>query len=156
MEFILRLLNLRTFLIAGAVVAAVVLADRYQEYPRMWYENRMNARERGSNGLGNDIARDLDAVESARFKALYRTVSDEIAAAQAKGFDVARLQVIADKSLALDTPRYRAAAMERLNLLRMAIPQAKETFRPAAENEDPADAPPDSPKPSRAKRTRTR
>ncbi|MFI5346521.1 MAG: hypothetical protein ACHQ51_09130 [Elusimicrobiota bacterium] len=155
MELILRFLNLRTFLIAGGIVAAIVLADRFQEYPRGWYERKMNARERGLSPLGASISQDLEARESARLKALHRTVSDEIAAAQAKSFNVSRLQAIADKALALDTPRFRPAAIERLNHLRMVIPQASEQFRPASENDDPSDIP-DAPKPAKAPRAAAR
>lgn len=139
METILRFLNARSFAIAGIVVAAVVLADRYQEYPRRWWESRLDASQRGASTLSKDIAADLDRTESLRLRALHRTVSAEIAAAQAKGFDVARLQPIADKALLLDTPAYRPAAMERLNKLRLVIPQAMEPFRPAASDEEPAD-----------------
>jgi hypothetical protein len=142
MEIILRFLKWKYFLIGGGIVIAVVLADRFQEYPRLAYQHWADARERGVSPLGADIQRDLDAKDSARLKALHRTVSAEIAAAAAKGFDVARLQVIADKALLLDTPKYRAAAMERLNKLRLVIPQTVEPFRPAAENDDPSDMPP--------------
>lgn len=141
METILRFLKLRYFLIAGGIVVFVMVADRYQEYPRRAYERWLNARERGTSPLGTDIVRDLDAKQSARLRALHRAVSAEIAAAQAKGFDVARLQVIADKALQLDTPAYRAAAMERLNQLRLVIPQKAEAIRPAALNDDPSDMP---------------
>jgi hypothetical protein len=155
MDLLLRFLNLRSFLIAGGIIAFVVLADRFQEYPRGWYENRLNARERGTSPLGGAIAQDLEARESARLKALHRTVSEEIAAAQAKGFAVGRLQAVADKALALDTPRFRPAAMERLNQLRLVIPQAKEPFQPAVENDDAADIPA-APKPSSSRRGKTK
>jgi len=149
METILRFLNVRSFLVAGVVVAAVVLGDRYQEYPRRWWESRQDAAQRGTSPLARDIAADLERMESLKLRALHKTVSEEIAAAQAKGFDVARLQPIADKALLLDTPAYRPAAIERLNKLRLVIPQSVEKFRPAAADEEPADDLP-APKPSAA------
>jgi hypothetical protein len=141
METLLRFLNTRNFLIAGGLIAFIVVADRYQEYPRGWYQRKLDERARGVSPLGTDIARDLEAKESARLKALHRTVSEEIAAAKAKGFNVDRLQPIADKALQLDTPAYRAAAMERLNQLRLVIPQAVEPFRPATDADVPDDMP---------------
>lgn len=155
METILRFLKLRYFLIAGGLVVFVMVADRYQEYPRGWYEHWRNASERGRSPLGDAIAADLDAKQSARLKALHATVSAEIAAAQAKGFNVARLQAIADKALLLDTAKYRPAAMERLNKLRLVIPQAVEPFRPAAEGEEPSDMP-ETPKSTPLRRAGTR
>jgi hypothetical protein len=155
METLLRYLNARTFLILGGLVAFVVLADRFQEYPRGRYENWLNSRERGRSALGAAIAQDLDARESAKLKALHRTVSEEIAAARAKGFDVARLQPIADKALMLDTPQYRPAALERLNQLRLVIPHSVEPFRPAADDDEPSDIPAD-PKSSAARPVRSR
>lgn len=154
METILRFLNARSFAIAGLVVAAVVLADRYQEIPRRWWQERQDAADRGSSALGKAIDADLDRKESQRLRALHKAVSEEIAAAQAKGFDVARLQPIADKALALDTPAYRPAAMERLNKLRLVIPQSMEPFRPAAADEEPSDAPPTPKAKPRAARKR--
>lgn len=141
METILRFLNARSFATVGIVIAVVVLADRYQGIPRGWWQTRVDAAARGTSPLAGDIAADLDKKDSLRLRALHKTVSDEIAAAQAKGFDVARLQPIADKALALDTPAYRPAAMERLNKLRLVIPQSMEPFRPAASDEEPSDGP---------------
>lgn len=155
METILRFLKLRTFLIAGGLAAFVMLADRYQEYPRGWYEHWRNAAERGRSPLGADIARDLEARQSARLKALHQTVSDEISAARAKGFNVARLQLIADKALNLDTPEYRPAAMERLNKLRLVIPQTVEPFRPAVDGDEASDMP-STPKSSTSRRSGSR
>jgi hypothetical protein len=156
METLLDWLKLRNFLIAGGVVAFVVLADRFQEYPRGWYEARQVARDRGGDSrLAAAISDDLETRESSRLKALHRAVSDEIAAAQAKGLKVDHLQEIADKALGLDSPKYRHAAMERLNQLRLAIPLAQESVRPAGEGDENADEPA-APKNPRARRARAK
>lgn len=154
METILRFLNARALAVAGIVVVVVVLADRYQGFPRRWWQERVDAAERGQSSLSATIAQDLERKESMRLRALHKAVSEEIAAARAKGFDVARLQPIADKALALDTPAYRPAAMERLNKLRLVIPQTMEPFRPAAADEEPSDQPATPTAKPRAKRTR--
>ncbi|MBI3566395.1 MAG: hypothetical protein HY079_14465 [Elusimicrobia bacterium] len=156
METILRFLNARTFAVAGIAVALVVLGDRYQGIPRQWWQERADAAARGKSGLAAPIAEDLDRKESLRLRALHKAVSEEIAVAAAKGFDVARLQSIADKALALDTPAYRPAALERLNKLRLVIPQSIEPFRPAAAGEEPPDRLPTPTAAPRAKTRRTR
>ncbi len=154
METILRFLNARSFAVAGIVLASVVLADRYQGVPRRWWSARVDSGADGRSTLSADISAELDKVESRKLRALHKAVSAEIAVARAKGFDVARLQPIADKALALDVPAYRPAAVERLNRLRLVIPQEKESFRPAAVDEDPSDGPA-TPR-SRAKRASAR
>lgn len=151
METLLDYLKLRYFLVAGGLVAAVVLADRFQEYPRGWYERRLNAAARGTSTLGAPITQDLEARESARLKALHRTVSAEISQAKARGFKVDGMQLLADKIMLLDTPQYRTIGFERLNALRLRIPTPMESFRPAADDEDSADAAP-APAPKGAKR----
>jgi hypothetical protein len=148
MELILRFLNKRIFFIVAGLIAAVVLADRFQMYPRLWYEHwRYPAQGAGNAGASEDIRADLDHQESLRLHALHREVSLEIAAAAAKGFDVARLQAIADSALNLDTPAYRSAAMERLNKLRLAIPQKAEIARPADSQDEAAEDRLPTPKP---------
>ncbi len=82
--------------------------------------------------LAADMIKTSEARESAKLHGLHRAISAEIAAAAANGFDVARLQRVADNALQLDTPAYRSTAIERLNRLRLAIPLKKEGFRPAA------------------------
>ena len=81
--------------------------------------------------MAADMMRDVQARESARLRGVYRSVSAELAAARARGHDVAKLQALADSALKLDKPNYRGAAIERLNKLRLVIPQRKESFRPA-------------------------
>jgi hypothetical protein len=81
--------------------------------------------------LAADLLRDVQARESAKLRGVYRSVSAELAAARARGHDVAKLQSLADSALKLDKPNYRNAAIERLNKLRLVIPQRKEAFRPA-------------------------
>lgn len=138
METILRFLRPRTFAGLAALAAAVVLIDRFQGYPRYWWMRRRYAAERATRPEGADIARALDAAESRRLRALHRQVVFELESARARGFDVARLRRIADSALSLDAPAYRRAAIERLNKLRLAIPQSTEPFRPAGVDEEPA------------------
>ena len=87
----------------------------------------------------SSILSDLERRESLKLKTLHRTITQEISEAQTKGFNVVRLQAIADQALLLDSQQYRAAAIEHLNKLRLAIPQAKENFRPAGNDEDPSE-----------------
>lgn len=82
--------------------------------------------------LALDIIKDNQARQSAKLRGLHRTISAEIAVARSNGFDVERLQRIADSALQLDEPEFRPAAMERLNRLRLAIPTKKENFKPAS------------------------
>jgi hypothetical protein len=89
--------------------------------------------------LDSAILSDLEHRESVKLQTLHKIVSREISIAQAKGFDVKRLQKIADQALSLDTRNYRATAIDRLNSLRLAIPQSKEVIRPAGFDDEPSD-----------------
>jgi hypothetical protein len=154
MERLLRWLNARTFLYLVAAAGGVFLADRYQGLARLAYENAVRPVERGPRVLPSDLLQELDARESLKLISLHRTVSAELAAAKAKGFDVAKLQAAADSALGLNVPKYRAAAMERLNKLRLAIPQGQSGVRPATLADEASDSP-KIPKPS-LKRSRRR
>ena len=132
MEIILRCLNARALLVAGVAVVLVLIAVRVQRSAHRW---RDTFAVPGPAPRDTDIAVDLEARESLRLKTLHRRVSAEISAAKTKGFDSDRLQGIADSALRLDTPAYRSAAIERLNKLRLAVPQASEPLRPAGRDD---------------------
>ena len=140
MNLILRHLNARGFLIAGAGAALVLLAIRFRAAPGRWHEARMIARDRGPAVFAPDIAQDLDARESMRLKRLYRDVGAEIAAAKARGVDAEPLQRAADAAMTMDSPASRAHAFENLNRLRLAIPQPLDALRPAGGGDDSSDA----------------
>jgi len=139
METLLDWVTPRTLLAAAGFVALLLGADRYGGHALQWYDLWRHPAVGPATG-GEDITADLERQRSAHFRALHARVSGEIAAARAKGLDVGSLQQTADSMLAFDTPRYRAAAIDRLNKLRLAVPQAPETVRTATldepENDD--------------------
>ena len=143
METILRFLDRRTFAAAGAAAAL------------LWALTLLPRREPPPNGPSEPneaIARELDARESLKLRALHRKVSAEISAARDKGLKVGRLQELADSALALDRAPLRDGAMERLNKLRLAVPQAPERFRPAAADEGEERVATPKSRPGKAKR----
>ena len=141
MDFILRHLNARGFLMTAGTIAAFVLLVRFYDAPYRWYEDRKFAQERGAAMLANDISRDLDARESFKLKGLYRDVSAEIAAAKTRGRRVDGLQAAADAALNMDAAATRPFAIDNLNRLRLAIPQPLDAVRPSAAGDEPSDAP---------------
>ena len=141
MDFLLRHLNARGFVIAAGASALVILLIRFYGEPYRWYEDRKFARERGAALLATDISKDLDTRESLKLKGLYRDVSAEIAAAKIRGRPVAGLQAAADAAMRMDAAATRPLAIDNLNRLRVAIPQPLVAVRPSAAGDEPSDAP---------------
>ncbi len=132
MDLMLRLLERRVIVIGAVVLGAIYAGGRWGGYAQGQADFMMHPpADATPSPLAADIKKDVEARESAKLKGLHRAVSAEIAAAEANGFKVAKLQRLADSALGLDTPAYRSAAIERLNKLRLAIPQKREAFRPA-------------------------
>jgi hypothetical protein len=157
MDFILRHLNTRGFLMWGGGAAAIFLFARFYDAPYQWYQDRKFAQERGGALLATDITQDLDARESLKLKGLYRDVSREIAAAKARGRPVDSLQSAADAALRMDNAATRPFAMDNLNKLRLAIPQPLDAVRPSANGDEQPDnlaTPPTSAVRARRKRSR--
>lgn len=154
MDFILRHLNARGLLIALLTGLGLYIVGNYYDAPYHWYQDRHFARERGVVAAP-DIAADLDARESKKLQSLYRDVSAEIAAAQARGRRVESLQGAADAALKLDAPATRALAIDELNRLRLAIPQPLDAVRPSTAGDEKPDAVPTPPS-SAPKRVRRR
>lgn len=153
MDLLLRLLERRVIVLGAAVLAAVWIGGRWGGYAQGRADLMMHPPADAKSPLAVDILKSVEARESARLRGLHRTVSAEIAAAASNGFKVEKFQRLADNALALDSPAYRGAAIERLNKLRLAIPQKREAFKPAAAedlNPDPFTAP--SPKGKAARR----
>jgi len=132
MDLLLRLLERRVIIGIAVVLGAVWAAERWGGYAQGGADLMMHPPAETSSPLSADIIKTSEARESAKLRGLHRAVSAEIAAAAANGFKVEKFQRLADSALGLDTPAYRSAAVERLNKLRLAIPQKKEAFRPAA------------------------
>ena len=133
MDLLLRLLERRVLVIGAVVLGAIYAGDRWWGYAQDRADYMMHPpADAAPSPLAADIKKSVDARESAKLRGLHRTVSAEIAAAEANGFKVAKLQRLADSALGLDTSAYRSAAIERLNKLRLAIPQKREAFRPAS------------------------
>jgi hypothetical protein len=148
MDLMLRLLERRIVIGMAALLVVVWVGGRFGGYAQGRYDLMRNPPADAKSALSADIMKDVETRESAKLKGLHRVVSAEIAAAAANGFDVERFQRLADGALALDSPAYRSAAIERLNKLRLAIPQKKESFRPAADG-DLSPELPDKPAPPR-------
>lgn len=132
MDLLLRLLERRVIIGMVVVAAAIWAGARWGGYAQGRADLMMHPPAEATSPLSAVIMKDVEARESAKLRGLHRTVSAEIAAAAANGFDVKKFQRLADNALGLDTPAYRSAAIERLNKLRLAIPQKREAFRPAA------------------------
>ena len=132
MDLLLRLLERRVIITIAVAVVAVWAWNRWGGYAQGHADLMMHPPADVTSPLSADIIKTSEARESAKLRGLHRAVSAEISAATANGFKVERFQRLADSALNLDTPAYRSAAIERLNKLRLAIPQKKETFRPAA------------------------
>lgn len=132
MDLLLRLLERRVIIAIAVVLAAVWSGERWGGYAQSRADLMMHPPADAVSPLSADIIKNSEARESAKLHNLHRTVSAEIAAATANGFHVEKFQHLADNALEFDTPAYRPAAIERLNKLRLALPQKKETFRPAA------------------------
>lgn len=132
MDLLLRLLERRVIIGIAVVLAAVFAAERWGGYAQGRADLMMHPPAEATSPLSADIIKTSEARESAKLRGLHRAVSAEIAAAKANGFKVEKFQRLADSALGLDTPAYRSAAVERLNKLRLAIPQKQEAFRPAA------------------------
>ncbi len=144
MDLLLRLLERRVIIFVAAILAAIWIGGRCGGSALGRADLLLHPPATAASPLAADIINTVSARESAKLKGLYRAVSAEIATAAVKGFQVAPLQRLADNALAFDTPAYRSWAVERLNKLRLAIPQNKETFRPAIAadfNADPNDSP---------------
>lgn len=146
MDLLLRLLERRVIIAGAVLLAAVWIGGRWGGYAQGRADLMMHPPAPVDSPLAADIKKDVEARESAILKGLHRTVSAEIAAARANGFEVDKFQRLADSALRLDTPAYRSAAIERLNKLRLAIPQKREAFRPAAADDHNPDSF-DSPRP---------
>jgi len=158
MDFILRHLNARGLLIAVLTGLGLYIVGNYYDAPYKFYQDRYYAKQRGADAAP-DIAADLDARESKKLRSLYRDVSAEIAAAAARGRRVESLQGAADAALQLDKPATRALAIDELNRLRLAIPQAQEALRPSTSADDrpaPMPTPPSSAPKHPRRRARSR
>lgn len=142
METLLDWLNARTLAVIAALLAVLFAADLLRDYPRRWHRSRHYPPQTEEPVLDRDIAGDLEARKSLRLKTLHREVSAEISAAREEGFAVDKIQRAADSALGLDSPRYRAAAMERLQKLRLSIPRKPLKMRAAREEDDSEELPP--------------
>src|SRR3569833_1360088 len=103
MDFILRHLNARGLLIAILSGIGIYIVANYWDAPYRWYQDRHFAQERGVVRM-DAITADLDKRESLMLRSLYRDVSSETAAAQARGRRVESLQSAADAALLRDKP----------------------------------------------------
>jgi hypothetical protein len=134
METLLDWITPRTSLAAAGIVVLLLLADRFGGHAARAFDLWRHPYVGAASG-GEDITAELERQRSVHFRALYARVSAEIAAARDKGLDVGNLQQTADSLLAFDNPRYRTVATDRLNKLRLAVPQSSERVRTASLDE---------------------
>lgn len=130
MEILLDWLTPRALLVVGVLAASTVLGVRYRGLAARRYDEWRHP-PAGQSAGDPAIQQDIERQESLRFQGLYRRVCDDIAAARSQGYAVDALQRAADALLPFDKPDYRAAAIERLNRLRLAIPHKSEVLRPS-------------------------
>lgn len=142
LDFLLKWLTGRTFIVFLVACAVVWAGLEYQSPALAAYERWRYPPQKRDAKASAAIEKELDAKESLRLRALHREVSREIAAAARRGRSTDGLQRLADATLALDMPGYRAGAMEKLNEVRMRIPQA-EAVRAISPEDDQVDVPPD-------------
>lgn len=142
LDFLLKWVTGRNVALLLAALLAVWAAELFQEYPRRAYERWRYPPQAAAAKTAGDIEKDLDRKESLRLRALHRAVSAEIAKAAGRGAEVAGLQRLADATLSLDMPGYRLIAMEKLNAVRLRIPQG-ESVRAISPEDDRVDIPPD-------------
>ena len=151
MNLLLRLTERRCLAAATLLLAAAAACVRWGAVAVSNLEMRLHPPAQTSTALAAALLQDSDARQSARLRGLHRAVTSEIQAAAAEGFNVGKLQRLADAALALDTASYRPVAIENLNKLRLSVPRKKYIVRPAANG----DANPDfsgSPRPRREAR----
>ncbi|MBI5246297.1 MAG: hypothetical protein HY923_03895 [Elusimicrobia bacterium] len=144
MDLLLRLIERRTILGLACAAAALMIVNRFGGYWLERVDMRLHPPAAVSQPLATDLLKDNEAREAARIRGMHRSVSAELAAARAQGFKVEELQKLADDILAMDSPSYRPVVIERLNKLRMAIPQKKPFTRTAGaddQNRELDDAP---------------
>lgn len=143
-DFLLKWVTGRNLAIAFGLGGAVFVADLFWEYPKAAYERwRYPPQKAVPDARSKAIEDELDFKESLRLRTLHRNVSQEIAAAEAKGRRVAGLQRLADAALALDNPGYRKSAFEKLNEVRLKIPRGEDARAVSPEDDDPGQIPPD-------------
>ena len=151
MEFLLRLIERRTIHGLLLCAVAVVIVGRFGGYWLERLDMRLHPPAAVSSPLAGDLLKDNEKREAARIRGMHRGVSAEIAAARANGFKVDGMQQLADEIVAMDSPAYRSSVIERLNKLRMAIPQ-KKSFTNTAGRDDHNPELDDAPVPKRSRR----
>lgn len=148
----MRLLDRRWLAAGAAVLAALFVWGNWRDVIVEKAEFALHPPAPVSSPLAADLKRDVQARDSAKLKGLYRRVNAELAAARARGAQVENLQALADSAMELDSEKYRAAAMERLNKIRLVIPQPKAAILPAGPDDLNPEKPIESPAPKAKKR----
>ena len=143
MDLVLRLMQPRyaAAVVAAALAVGVLLRWSGYLYERANFMLHPPAPAAGQSTLAAALGEQAERRESARLRGLHRAVSSEIQARRGvPGFDADELQKSADAALLLDKPRYRGAAVERLNKIRLAVPLPRENIRTAGGGEAPPPA----------------
>ena len=151
MDLLLRLTERRTILGLLLGLGLLMIVSHYGGYWLERIDMRLHPPATVSQPLATDLLKDSEARDAAKIRGMHRSVNAELAAARAQGFKIEELQKLADDIVAMDSPEYRSTVIERLNKLRMAIPQ-KKNFTGAAGKDDHNPELDDEPKPKRTRR----
>ncbi|MEK7390303.1 MAG: hypothetical protein AAB036_11480 [Elusimicrobiota bacterium] len=129
---LLLILSQPKFVVAGALLlAAIGVYGHWGDHLRAKWERWRYPPAASVSRLSSELVADSRARQSAKLRALHRSVSAEIQAAAENGLDVSHLQILADAALQLDSNESRSAAIENLNKLRLSIPSNHSGRRPA-------------------------
>ncbi|HAM35879.1 MAG TPA: hypothetical protein DEB40_08430 [Elusimicrobia bacterium] len=145
MEFLLRVCTRRNLVIAAATVAAVLAAERLQQYPRQWVQRWLYPPQKSASAGGDEIMALKERRESAQLRRRYLKLMDLLRQAQAQGFSVEILRRKADVALTLNDARNRAAAVKILVEVEMKIPRPKVQYIPLYPDDEEEEIPPDIP-----------
>lgn len=151
MDLLLRLIERRTILGLLLAMGLLMIVSHYGGYWLERVDMRLHPPATVSQPLAADLLKDNEARDAARIRGMHRSVSAELDAARKQGFKVEELQKLADDIVAMDSPEYRPTVIERLNKLRMAIPQKKNISGTAGKDDHNPELD-DVPSPKRSRR----
>ena len=133
LDFLLRHVTVRNFVIAGLMAAAAPFAARFGRYAHWRYMQTFYPPVRASESAGEDIKKDLEKKESDRFLARHQRVSGLLAQAKADGFNVAGLDYKAGLALSYNVSERRAEGASLLTEIEMSVPKKKVQYIPIYE-----------------------
>lgn len=155
LNFLVRTLTPRNFVIAAALLASVFMLARLWNYPRSLYDRWRYPPQADVSRAGRDILEEAEKAQARKVSESYRSVLAKIEEARANGFNVAGLKEKAGVALGLNNPVYRRQALRLLTEVEMAVPRKKARYIPADLSDEPEESAPEA-KSSRAGKKRSR